>query len=258
MAIYNDIQKREIFHFLFLEELLRISDPKLYVLKGGVNLRFFFRSPRYSEDMDIDVLAGNVSTLKKNGYKILESPRFQRSLGTYGIASIELNDPKTAKHTETTQRFRVRLVSDTGENLPTKVEFSRRGSQEKPFALEKLDPQIAQPYQRLAFRCQHYTGNSAVLQKIEALAGREVTQARDVFDLGILHSGGFSDPQQIKKELAATTLKKAKACLLSIDYKQFEGQVLEFLAQDTGASFESEDAWDALKLSVLEMLGHEK
>src|SRR5437868_3541319 len=126
MVIYTDIQRREIFHLLFLEELLRISDPKLYVLKGGVNLRFFFKSPRYSEDMDLDVLAGNVVTLKKNGYKILESGPFKRSLRTYGVTDLELNDPAKAKQTETTQRFRLRLVTEAGERLPTKVEFSRR------------------------------------------------------------------------------------------------------------------------------------
>ena len=49
---------REIFHFLFLQKLFEISDPFLYALKGGVNLRFFFNSPRYSEDMDIDVFGG--------------------------------------------------------------------------------------------------------------------------------------------------------------------------------------------------------
>ena len=58
--MYSDRQKQEIFHFLFLERLLKISDPKLYVIKGGVNLRFFFHSPRYSEDLDIDVLGGAV------------------------------------------------------------------------------------------------------------------------------------------------------------------------------------------------------
>ena len=70
--MYSAIQIREIFHFFFLHQLTRISDPKLYVLKGGVNLRFYFKSPRYSEDMDLDVVAGGVGTLKKNGYKILE------------------------------------------------------------------------------------------------------------------------------------------------------------------------------------------
>jgi len=110
-----DIQLREIFHFCFLERLLKISDPKLYVLKGGVNLRFFFHSPRYSEDMDLDVLAGNVSTLKKNGYKILENLAFKRNLRTYGIDDIKVNDPAKAKQTETTQRFRVRLVTLLGD-----------------------------------------------------------------------------------------------------------------------------------------------
>ena len=63
----TDTQLREVFYFCFLNRLLKISDPGMYVLKGGVNLRFFFNSPRYSEDMDLDVLAGGVSRLKKNG-----------------------------------------------------------------------------------------------------------------------------------------------------------------------------------------------
>ena len=64
---YSHWQQREIFHLLFLEQLLKLSDPNLFVLKGGLNLRFFFNSPRYSEDMDLDVLGGSVATLRKNG-----------------------------------------------------------------------------------------------------------------------------------------------------------------------------------------------
>jgi hypothetical protein len=63
---------REVFHLLFLERLFVASQASQYVLKGGVNLRLFFGSPRYSEDMDLDVVAGSVTTLKKNGFKILE------------------------------------------------------------------------------------------------------------------------------------------------------------------------------------------
>lgn len=75
--MFSDIQLREAFHFCFLHRLLQISDIDLYVLKGGVNLRFFFGSPRYSEDMDLDVVAGSVATLKKNGYKILGDAAFR-------------------------------------------------------------------------------------------------------------------------------------------------------------------------------------
>ena len=81
--MFSDTQIREVFHFHFLDRLLKLSDPGLYILKGGVNLRFFFMSPRYSEDMDIDVLAGRVATLKKNGYKILNERAFRRSLRAF-------------------------------------------------------------------------------------------------------------------------------------------------------------------------------
>ena len=66
----TDLDAREQFHLLFLERLLRASERGIYVLKGGVNLRFFHQSPRYSEDMDIVVRPDTVSveTLRKNGY----------------------------------------------------------------------------------------------------------------------------------------------------------------------------------------------
>ncbi|MEX0902291.1 MAG: nucleotidyl transferase AbiEii/AbiGii toxin family protein [Pseudohongiellaceae bacterium] len=60
--MFTDTQRREIFHFCFLDRLLRQSDSDLYVLKGGVNLRFFFNSPRYSEDMDLDATGGSIDT----------------------------------------------------------------------------------------------------------------------------------------------------------------------------------------------------
>jgi len=51
---YNQLQLREIFHLEFLRWLGRKLKPKNYCLKGGANLRFYFNSFRYSEDMDID------------------------------------------------------------------------------------------------------------------------------------------------------------------------------------------------------------
>jgi len=124
--MFSDTQLREAFHFCFLHRLLKISAVDLYILKGGANLRFFFGSPRYSEDMDLDVVAGSVATLRKNGYKILEDPAFQRSLRVFDIDAIVINDPVNAKHTETTQRFACSLVRGSGMRLPAKVEFSRR------------------------------------------------------------------------------------------------------------------------------------
>lgn len=250
--MYSDIQLREIFHFCFLERLLRISGPELYVLKGGVNLRFFFNSPRYSEDMDLDIVAGSPATLKKNGYKILEDPAFMRSLRTYGIESLDINDPQKAKHTETTQRFRVGLVKSSGLRLPTKVEFSRRGKATDAVT-ETIDPEIARPYRKLAFRCRHYPGAAAATQKIQALAGRATTQARDVFDLYLLYTGGHAN-MEVATNVPAPTRRKASEAALSLSFADFQGQVLEFLDPANRAEHGSKQQWEAMQETVLGLL----
>ncbi len=253
--MFTDTQIREVFHFCFLDRLLKLSDPGLYTLKGGVNLRFFFGSPRYSEDMDIDVLAGSVQTLKKNGYKILNDGAFQRSLRSFDIADIEVNDPAKAKQIETTQRFRFGLISSAGHRLPTKVEFSRRkesGDGESELAL--IDAEIARSYRKLAFRCPHYTGGAAVVQKLRALAGRPVTQARDVFDLAILFRGGHIPPAPWSKLVADGVYAKAIDCLMGLTWEDYEGQVVEFLGQESRAEYGDKQAWAMLQNQVLSQI----
>ncbi len=250
--MFTETQIREVFHFCFLDRLLKLSDPGLYVLKGGVNLRFFFGSPRYSEDMDIDAIAGSVHTLKKNAYKILNDGAFRRSLRSFDIADVEVNDPDKAKQTETTQRFRCVLITPAGHRLPTKVEFSRRnesGDGESELAL--VDAQIARTYRKLAFRCPHYTGSTAVVQKLRALAGRPVTQARDVFDLAILFRGGHGPPAAWSKLLADGIYAKAIDCLMGLTWEDYEGQVVEFLDKESRAEYGDKHAWEMLQNQVL-------
>ena len=57
MKIYSPKASVELFHLVFIDLLGRKVDKKHYALKGGCNLRFFFKSFRYSEDMDVDVSA---------------------------------------------------------------------------------------------------------------------------------------------------------------------------------------------------------
>jgi len=256
--MFNDIQLREAFHFCFLQRLLKVSDVQLYVLKGGVNLRFFFGSPRYSEDMDLDVVAGNVATLKKNGYKILEDAAFQRSLRVFDIAALDINNPEKAKHTPTTQRFGLALVRGSGVRLPTKVEFSRRaGDPGNAAETGLLDSNIALSYRKLAFRCRHYDGSAAIVQKISALAGRAVTQARDVFDLGILIRGGHFGRAVTEEALRSAPIEQAIACLLALEWDDYDGQVLEYLSEESRKEFGDRAAWTTLQNTVFESLkGH--
>lgn len=229
----NNVFLREVLHFCFLEQLLKISDPKLYILKGGVNLRFFFNSPRYSEDMDLDVIAGSVATLKKNGYKILNDSGFRRTLQTFGIEEVIVSDPAKAKHTETTQRFKLQIIKSSGETLPTKIEFSRRKRSQRlyEYSFERISTEIAQRHNRLSFLCQHYSGPTAIIQKIEALSGRSQTQSRDVFDIFILILGGYSKGLDLSK-LDQKIIARAKEAVLSLSYNDFQGQVLEYLDEE--------------------------
>ena len=255
-GMYTGRELREAFHFCFLERLLKLADTNLFVLKGGVNLRFFFRSPRYSEDMDLDVLAGSVATLKKNGYKVLEDAALRRTLRTYGIVDIEVNDPDKAKHTETTQRFRVQLVTVGGDRLPSKVEFSRRASGsagEREVA--QIGSEVARRYQRLAFRCQHYDGKAAVVQKVLALAGRPVPQARDVFDLDVLQRGGYPRGLELKDFVSAEKRRAAVANARALGFDHFEGQVLEFLDDEQRREFDDVAVWRAMVDQVEALLG---
>jgi predicted nucleotidyltransferase component of viral defense system len=253
--MFSDTQIREVFHFHFLERLLQQSDPGLYILKGGINLRFFFNSPRYSEDMDIDVLVGGVQTLKKNGYKILNDPAFRRSLRSFDIADIELNDPMKAKQTDTTQRFRLGLLTVAGNRLPTKVEFSRRDHRKAGEAETALiDPLIARTYRKLSYRCPHYTGAAAVAQKLRALAGRPVTQARDVFDIGILIRGGYAPPAPWSKLLTKSEYATALDRLTSLDWEDYEGQVVAFLDDASRTEYGGKAAWEMLQNQVLNEL----
>jgi hypothetical protein len=57
LIMYYSLQQREVFHLEFLRWFGRKLDYRYYALKGGVNMRLFFGSMRYSEDMDLD-LAG--------------------------------------------------------------------------------------------------------------------------------------------------------------------------------------------------------
>src|SRR5579871_1037177 len=124
MKIYNPRQCVELFHLLFLSQLGRKIDKKLFAVKGGCNMRFYFNSIRYSEDMDIDIQTINKDTLYKNVNQILSSTPFKYILQTYDMEVLNFSAPK---QTPTTQRWKISLKSPASTlPLHTKIEFSRR------------------------------------------------------------------------------------------------------------------------------------
>lgn len=248
--ICSSLQLREVFHLEFLRWLGKRTPAGNYVLKGGVNLRFFFNSFRYSADIDLDVANIHVDTLKNSVMKILQTPSFQDSLKPFGVERVVPPDISKAKQTETTQRFKIHLITSGGEDLFTKVEFSRRGFKGEA-EVQPVPDTILRAYKLPPLLVPHYGIGSAVAQKIEALAARSAVQARDVFDLYILSSQvkesetGYPDTRH---------MAKARANASGISFEQFQDTVVSYLAPPDRTVYKESAVWDEIKLKVVRFI----
>lgn len=246
-TMYTPLQLRELFHIEFLRWFGRKIKPRQYVIKGGVNIRLFFKSIRYSEDMDLDVEGAGVAAVQEAVMSILGAESFQNTLKPFGIERIGLPDMTKAKQTETTQRFKAHLYTYAGEDLFTKIEFSRRGFGGTP-VIEGIPDAILRAYKASPLLIPHYDIASAVVQKIGALVGRSVTQARDIFDLYAL--GPQYDPLRYHLDIDTQTLAKAHEKAFSIDFEEFRDTVIAYLANEDTLSYSTPEAWDDIKLKV--------
>lgn len=246
----SSLEAVEAFHLGFLRALARSLAPTTYSLKGGTNLRLFFGSIRYSEDMDLDVEGPPVFELRDKVAAILGSPGLIGSLRPLGVEAIRPPDLSRQKQTETVQRFKVHLLTGAGEDLATKIEFSRRGM-DAPIRAESVRPEVLRPYRMPPLIVPHYTATAAVRQKLGALAGRRRPEARDVFDLYVLRAYIDTDESDPIAHLSSDTLDQARERLFEIEYEDYRDKVVEFLPPEERAHHESEEMWDEMRLVVV-------
>src|SRR5262245_20559084 len=118
--MWTERQAIEIFHLHFLRAFSTRVDKALFALKGGCNLRFYHRSIRYSEDMDLDIRTLATGTLRSNVETVLEATSFRHTLRSQ---QLEITESSAPKQTQTTQRWKIHLrLLDTGVTVPTKIE----------------------------------------------------------------------------------------------------------------------------------------
>jgi predicted nucleotidyltransferase component of viral defense system len=242
----RDAQVVELFHLAFLQVLQARLDQARYVLKGGANLRYFFDSVRYSEDIDLDIDGVAPWTLTEKVDAILDSATIEAVLRSGGLAVEHFSKPK---QTDTTRRWKVAIaVTGRRESVRTKIELSHRNGERRQ-VLEPVPGRIVAPYALRAPTLQHYTADAATEQKIRALAGRSETQARDVFDLDLLLrrqplAGGTIEPQ---------ILEQAAERGLELPFDAFRDQVLPFLDPEVLELY-TKATWEQLQLFVTETL----
>ena len=249
-APINPIVFVEQFHLLFLDQLGRKLDKRNYALKGGCNLRFYLRSIRYSEDMDLDVQFTPVESLRDRVEQILQGTGLARILQARGMSLSHCSAPK---QTETTQRWKLALEVE-GVELPlhTKIEFSRRGIDDE-VVFGPVDNLLMRDYQLTPFLASHYPPEAAFRQKVNALIHRSQTQARDIFDLDHLLRSGVST----RGIALSPHCVEAQQNAMSVSYDVFKSQVLSFLPLDYQSQFDTPQVWDEMVLRVVEALKRE-
>jgi len=246
--MHNQLQLREIFHIEFLRRLAGDLPPRLWELKGGVNLRLFFKSIRYSEDMDLDVKTLPVDSLKKRVMRLLGSPSFIANLKTYGIREIKPPDMAKAKQTSTTQRFKIHLITSSGEDYFTKIEFSRRGFSGEPVA-ESVPANILRPYGMTPFIVSHYPARDAAVQKVAAILSRSSLQPRDIFDLYFLSSQ--ADVKTFRKPIFEKDgFLKASEYVKAAEFRMFNDMVVAYMSVEDRRIYGSPESWKEIKLKT--------
>jgi predicted nucleotidyltransferase component of viral defense system len=242
-------QAVEVFHLVFLAELGTKLDRALYAIKGGCNLRFFFGSIRYSEDLDLDVSKVAKDTLRRKVDQILEGRSLTSSLAA---RKIEISAVSRPKQTDTTQRWKIELTLP--QPAHTKIEFSRRGLA-AGVEFGPADRAVVGSYGLTPTLLSHYGRVAAFEQKVQALVGRNETQARDVFDLHLLLSGSTQlNANTLQDALRDAAVERA----MSVDFGMFKSQVVAYLPAEQQAAYGTKQVWEQMVLRVVDALHNEQ
>lgn len=238
--MFTSFQLRELFHLLVLRALSLVGRP--FSLKGGACLRFFHRSPRFSEDMDIDVSSQvRLPTLQKAVDGVLSSQALLAALTPNGVHQLDISKPK---QTETTERWKVNLVTSLDSSVPTKIEFSRR-SKNISFKSSVPDGEILNRYKIPPFAAPYYDAALMSAQKIGALSSPNRLAVRDLFDLDHL----FFQMGE-KAGLVIVDLKTVESALEKLGrfgFSDFQEQVAPFLTEEISSLYKKRDAFDQMK-----------
>jgi len=99
----------------------------------------------------------------------------------------------------------------------------------------------------------HYTAAAAIRQKISALAGRTITQTRDVWDLERLSRTTSATPRPLPERVAAQ-LPQAIERAMAMTFEDYRSQVVPFIAADAKELFETAEAWERIRGLVVDRL----
>lgn len=250
----TSLELRELFHLMFLRHFGDRFPDRNWAVKGGICLRFFHRSQRLSEDMDLDIEPNIlVGTLQKGVEHILSGRAFMSNLSSRGITRMEFSAPK---QTPTTQRWKISLATGGARPLTTKLEFSRRSrriSCTKGIpSMDVLERHLYPP-----FTSRYYGAGAMVAQKVAAMADSGRNASRDLFDLDHLLSSLGTGREQYEMLVGKADIRSAIANASRFTWRSFKEEVLPYLEPSVIGSFQGQEGFLALQSRVISALSGE-
>ncbi len=245
MKTRSNAQVIEIFHLLFVQALT-VNASNWFVLKGGANLRYFFQSDRYSNDIDFDFFTKPDWSVGETVDKVLNGGALATLLRRQNLQIAEMTKPK---QTATTRKWKVALSrNDASKDLVrTKIEFSGRSEPDGDRSFDVIPEAVLNNYGVSSISLSHYGQTAALEQKIAALALRSETKARDVFDLELLFRlYRVADSPSIENRYALSAAARAQ----EVSYQSFCSEVLPFLDEDVASLYQNEETWILMRDSV--------
>jgi predicted nucleotidyltransferase component of viral defense system len=245
----------EAFHLAFLSALQTSAGHDRFALKGGGNLRFFYRSLRYSEDIDLDVFVADPRRFAPKMERAINSPAMERLLTVLGIAIMS----RTVHERSTTREKWEIVLSHPAAEEParTRVDLSYRSRDLLPgVRVEPVPAEVMNRYAPLvAPVIGHYLPEAAMEQKIYALKERAEhgnSQPRDVFDLDLLfrESPALIKTGLVPSDIAAQAAERA----LEMGWPEFNSKVVAYLEPDVAVAFDSPLAWTQMQERVVTVL----
>ena len=247
----RSFELRELFHLALLRHLGTRLSGRSYAVKGGICLRFFHRSPRLSEDMDLDIVSQmRVETLRNAVDAVIDGRAMLATLMPAGVTGISATKPK---QTETTQRWKVSLKLSGDESLPTKVEFSRRRDRIE-YSTGIPDAQLLKQYKATPYAAQYYDANNAAAQKILALASPVRNALRDMFDLHHLFFTVGTKPVDVAPLIDLKKSEEAAEKVMGFSFEEFQEQVVPYLTSELMPLYEDSVLFDKQKDEVAKAL----
>ena len=246
------VQVAESFHLAFLQALATRANLTAWALKGGGNLRFFYLSDRFSEDIDLDTFDVEPWAFQERVDQTLASDLLKRILGTLG-SRLEYVNPK--ERSETKSKWVIGIRHPETDLVYTQIEVSHRAYPYRDFVkVEPVSPAAIAPYAAALRRPTfgHYLPRAAIAQKVDALRGREVRQPRDVFDLDVLFRVALD--AVVRGDINEADLRAAITRIVEIGYDEFRAKVLSFIEPAMLPLYEADEAWEGMQMTVIERL----